>query len=82
MQQRSPSLPTKKIQKNVTQCKAREVHCHEKEITDSFKKFVLIASGTYSPIHLLHLGMLECAKSYLESKGKVVVAGYLIPGCV
>lgn len=45
------------------------------------QKYVLVSSGTYSPIHLLHLGILECAKSFLESKDMTVVGGYLVPGC-
>jgi len=45
-------------------------------------KVVLIATGSYSPIHVMHVHMLEAAKQHLEEnyKGKYdVIAGYLSP---
>jgi hypothetical protein len=45
-------------------------------------KIILIATGAYSPIHIMHIHMLEAAKTHLEQvhKGKYdVVAGFVSP---
>lgn len=40
---------------------------------------ILVTTGAFSPIHQGHLKMMENAKKELESRGRVVLGGYLSP---
>jgi nicotinic acid mononucleotide adenylyltransferase len=40
---------------------------------------VLLLSGSFNPIHLMHVEMLEIAKDHLQSRGDRVVGGLIAP---
>jgi len=52
-----------------------------KKPTDSKNKtpVVLVACGSFSPITVMHLRLLEMAKDYFDSNGYEVIGGYLSP---
>lgn len=49
------------------------------ETTKESTKIVLVATGSYSPIHVGHVDMFVRAKEWLEEKGYVVLKGIISP---
>lgn len=64
-----PYTPLEKLIKNL------------KNIKDSKqKKAVLIATGSFNPVHKMHINMFEIAKKYLENEHNYkVIAGFVSP---
>ena len=62
-------VDTEKIKKNLKNHKRKE------------KLIILIESGSLAPPHIMHIGLMEITKKYIEEndKAKKVVGGYLIP---
>jgi len=51
----------------------------EKSEVSTAKFVVLYLSGGLCPVHLMHVGMFEIAKKFIEQKGLIVVGGWLGP---
>ncbi|KAL6078148.1 Nicotinamide/nicotinic acid mononucleotide adenylyltransferase 1 [Balamuthia mandrillaris] len=86
-------FPLDKLRENLRRCREEEEEEvgaagkeKEEEVAEQNgqktirKKLVLITTGTYSPVHRMHLHVFEAAKKLLEEKhGFQVVAGFVSP---
>eukprot|EP01121_Diplochlamys_sp_Union-15-3_P004468 TRINITY_DN14662_c0_g1_i1.p1 TRINITY_DN14662_c0_g1~~TRINITY_DN14662_c0_g1_i1.p1 ORF type:complete len:131 (+),score=19.46 TRINITY_DN14662_c0_g1_i1:38-430(+) len=60
--------PIKKLKRNL-----------EAELFEGKKLAVLVSTGSFNPLHKMHVHLLEVAKKHLEKNGFAVIAGYLSP---
>merc|ERR1712216_1110871 len=51
----------------------------ESKIRKKSKYVVLLSTGSYNPVHKMHIGVFDLVAQHLESKGLAVVGGFISP---
>jgi len=73
-------LPLKTNNKDRTPLAKITQHVKKNMSQENPKKMaILISTGSYNPLHLMHVHMLEVAKKHLEKADYCVVGGYISP---
>jgi nicotinamide mononucleotide adenylyltransferase len=72
------TLPLRKVHQNIEKCVKEEKEAG-KRLYDKF--YILITTGSLSPIHLMHTEMLELTRDHMDKQvpRSKVVGGYLSP---